>query len=97
VGLFDHFWHSELVVGDGRGIAEGCLLTEARAQGDILPYDVKNGTGVGGRFDALYVDLIELFDVFQDLVYLLLVSLCFFLGEGDAGEVGDGTDVHETQ
>jgi len=47
--LFHHLGHAELIVRDGRRILQSGGLGEACGGDEILPHDVENGPGMGGR------------------------------------------------
>ena len=75
-----------------RRIGERRLAGQA-GMGNILSEDIENRVSVGGGLHIGNIECFELLDIFQHAAELRLKSCGFFVGEFDAGQAGDISDI----
>jgi hypothetical protein len=88
----DDFGDADLALGLVGRVLEHRGLGEAFVR-RVIAHFPENGTGVGGRLDAGNVEFRERFDVAQDGFELRLERGHLFVGEFEAGEIGDVANV----
>jgi hypothetical protein len=91
-GVRDDFGDADLALGLVGRVLEHRGLGEAFVR-RVIAHFPENGTRVGVRLDAGNVEFRERFDVAQDGFELGLESGELFVGEFEAGEIGDVADV----
>ena len=90
--LFNHFGHHDEVVCGVRRIGERRLAGQA-GMGNILAEDIENRVRVGRGLHIRNIERLELLDIFQHAAELRLECGGFFVGEFDAGQAGDISDI----
>jgi hypothetical protein len=91
-GVSDDFGDADLALGLIGRVLEHRGLREALVR-RVIAHFPENGTGVCGRLDAGNVEFRQGFDLTQDGFELGLESGDLFVGEFEAGEIGDVANV----
>ena len=92
-GLFHNFGDHKQAVGLGGGVAQGVLVGHRRAD-LVRAEDIDQRDRVGGRLDLADVQLLELFNVTEDVIDLRAELFLFGGGQGEPREIGHIFDIY---